>query len=344
VPHNAIEGLRQDVETTAFESENAVAENTVKTVETETTPGDVKLSYAFACLVPLVWGMSGVLVRWMHLGGHEQLIVFWRSCFAAAFYVVVIVAARRTADFKPRGQSPMLIASGLVTAGFAICVYKAYNLVSVGTATFLLYLSPVLVAVMAPLVLKEKLERSTLICLGVALAGTGMLSWGQSGTSGRSSGLGILYALASAVAWAVLMIIWKRLRETTSPLTIGIWTNVVVAAVSAGFAVPSTYLITTRAWIAIAIFGTVSFGVASLTYFYALKRVKVQDAAILSYVEPVSAMVLGFALLSEVPQWPEYLGAALIVVAGVLLLRLRAASRERKPVLAEVEAWEAPEL
>jgi drug/metabolite transporter (DMT)-like permease len=320
--------LRQDVETTAFESENAVAENTVKTVETETTPGDVKLSYAFACLVPLVWGMSGVLVRWMHLGGHEQLIVFWRSCFAAAFYVVVIVAARRTADFKPRGQSPMLIASGLVTAGFAICVYKAYNLV----------------AVMAPLVLKEKLERSTLICLGVALAGTGMLSWGQSGTSGRSSGLGILYALASAVAWAVLMIIWKRLRETTSPLTIGIWTNVVVAAVSAGFAVPSTYLITARAWIAIAIFGTVSFGVASLTYFYALKRVKVQDAAILSYVEPVSAMVLGFALLSEVPQWPEYLGAALIVVAGVLLLRLRAASRERKPVLAEVEAWEAPEL
>jgi drug/metabolite transporter (DMT)-like permease len=316
---------------------------TTASPDVEAGKREVKLSYAFACLVPLVWGMSGVLVRWMHLAGHEQVIMFYRSCFAAGFYVVCIVAARRFADFKPGGQAPLLVVSGLVTAGFAICVYKAYNLVSVGTATFLLYLSPVFVALMAPLVLKEKLERSTVICLGIALAGTGMLAWGQSAGTTRSSGMGIVYAVISAVAWAVLMIVWKRLRETTSPLTIGIWTNVVVAGVSAGFAIPQTHLITPSAWGAIAIFGTVSFGVMSLTYFYALKRVKVQDAAILSYIEPVSAMVLGFALLSEAPHWQEYLGAVLIIAAGVLLLKLRAAGREEKPGLVEAEAWEAPE-
>ena len=276
----------------------------------------------------------------MHLAGHEQLIVFYRSCFAIAFYLIVIVAARRTKDLKPGGQSVMLIASGLVTAAFAICVYKAYNLVSVGTATFLLYLSPVLVALMAPLILKEKLERSTLLCLGIALAGTGLLSWGQSGDSGRLSALGIVYALGSALAWAVLMIIWKKLRETTSPFTIGIWTNAVCAAAAAAFAIPSTHLVTPKAWIALVVFGTVSFGAASLTYFYALKRVKVQDAAILSYIEPVSAMVLGFAFLGEAPRPQDYLGAALIVVAGVLLLKLRALKKEAG---AEIEFVEAPE-
>jgi len=308
--------------------------------ETTTNPTDARLSYAFACLVPLVWGMSGVLVRWMHLAGHEQVIVFYRSCFAVAFYLVVIVAARRTKDLKPGGQSVMLIASGLVTAAFAICVYKAYNLVSVGSATFLLYLSPLLVAVMAPLVLKEKLERSTLLCLGIALAGTGLLSWGQSGNSGGSSALGIVYALASALAWAVLMIIWKKLRETTSPFTIGIWTNAVCAAAAAAFAIPSTYLVTPKAWVALVVFGTVSFGAASLTYFYALKQVKVQDAAILSYIEPVSAMVLGFALLGEAPRPQDYLGAALIVVAGILLLKLRTSVGGPE---AEIEFGEAPE-
>jgi drug/metabolite transporter (DMT)-like permease len=308
--------------------------------EVTTKKGDARLSYAFACLVPLVWGMSGVLVRWMHLPGHEQLIVFYRSCFATAFYLVVIVAARRTKDLKPGGQSVMLVASGLVTATFAICVYKAYNLVSVGTATFLLYLSPVLVALMAPLILKEKLERSTLLCLGIALAGTGLLSWGQSGNSGRLSALGIVYALGSALAWAVLMIIWKKLRETTSPFTIGIWTNAVCAAAAAAFAIPSTHLVTPKAWIALVVFGTISFGAASLTYFYALKRVKVQDAAILSYIEPVSAMVLGFAFLGEAPRPQDYLGAALIVVAGVLLLKLRAMKKEAG---AEIEFGEAPE-
>jgi drug/metabolite transporter (DMT)-like permease len=276
----------------------------------------------------------------MHLAGHEQLIVFYRSCFAIAFYLVVIVAARRTKDLKPGGQSLMLIASGLVTAAFAICMYKAYNLVSVGTATFLLYLSPVLVAVMAPLILKEKLERSTLLCLGVALAGTGLLSWGQSGNSGRLSALGIVYALGSALAWAVLMIIWKKLRETTSPITIGIWTNAVCAAAAAAFAIPSTHLVTPKAWIVLVVFGTVSFGAASLTYFYALKRVKVQDAAVLSYIEPVSAMVLGFAFLGEAPRPLDYLGAALIVVAGILLLKLRAMKKEAG---AEIEFGEAPE-
>jgi len=284
--------------------------------------------------------MSGVLVRWMHLAGHEQLIVFYRSCFAIAFYLIVIVAARRTKDLKPGGQSVMLVASGLVTAAFAICVYKAYNLVPIGAATFLLYLSPVLVALMAPLILKEKLERSTLLCLGIALAGTGLLSWGQSGDSGRLSALGIVYALGSALAWAVLMIIWKKLRETTSPFTIGIWTNAVCAAAAAAFAIPSTHLVTPKAWIALVVFGTVSFGAASLTYFYALKRVKVQDAAILSYIEPVSAMVLGFAFLGEAPRPQDYLGAALIVVAGVLLLKLRALKKEAG---AEIEFGEAPE-
>jgi drug/metabolite transporter (DMT)-like permease len=276
----------------------------------------------------------------MHLAGHEQLIVFYRSCFAAAFYLVVVAAARRTKDLKPGGQSVMLIASGLVTAAFAICVYKAYNLVSVGTATFLLYLSPVLVAVMAPLILKEKLERSTLLCLGIALAGTGLLSWGQSVNSGRLSAMGIVYALGSAIAWAVLMIIWKKLRETTSPITIGIWTNAVCAAAAAAFAIPSTHLVTPKAWVALVVFGTVSFGAASLTYFYALKRVKVQDAAILSYIEPVSAMVLGFALLGEAPRPLDYLGAALIVAAGLLLLKLRAVKEETG---AEIEFGEAPE-
>jgi len=284
--------------------------------------------------------MSGVLVRWMHLAGHEQVIVFYRSCFATAFYLIVIVAARRTKDLRPGGQSVMLVASGLVTAAFAICVYKAYNLVSVGTATFLLYLSPLLVAVMAPLILKEKLQRSTVLCLGIALAGTGLLSWGQTGNSGGGSALGIVYALASAVAWAVLMIIWKKLRETTSPFTIGIWTNAVCAAAAAAFAIPSTHLVTPKAWIALVVFGCVSFGAASLIYFYSLKRVKVQDAAILSYIEPVSAMVLGFALLGEAPRPQDYLGAALIVVAGLLLLKLRAS---KAAAGGEIEFGEAPE-
>ncbi|MBK5093628.1 MAG: EamA family transporter, partial [Actinobacteria bacterium] len=76
-------------------------------------------------------------------------------------------------------------------------------------------------------------------------------------------------------------------------------------------------------WAAIAVFGIVVIGAAGLVYIYAIKRVKAQDAALLSYIEPVSAMLLGLALLGEVPHWQDFVGAALIIAAGVLLLQFR---------------------
>lgn len=292
---------------------------------TEKKQDNMALQYALICLAPAVWGASGVFVRWTHLAGHEQVLVFWRSCFAVAFYSLVILAMRRTRDFKPGGQAPLLIASGLMTAAFAMCVFKAYDLLPIGVATFILYLFPVLIAVLAPYLLKEKTERSTWLCLAIALGGTAIMSWGQVGGAAHASARGLAFAFGSAVLWALLMIAWKKLRETMSPLTIGVWTNGVAAVAVAAFAIPSTALVTPKAWAAIVVFGTVSFGGASLAYIYALKRVKAQDAALLSYIEPVSALVLGFAVLGETPNWQDLVGAVLIIAAGILLLRLRTA-------------------
>jgi drug/metabolite transporter (DMT)-like permease len=297
------------------------------------------LQYALICLVPIMWGASGVIVRWSHLAGHEQVLIFWRACFAFAFYSLVTLALRRTGDFKPSGQAPLLVASGLLTFGFGLCVFKAYNLLPIGVATFILYLFPVFVALLAPWLLKEKLQRSTIFCLAIALAGTGILSWGQLSQAGSSSAKGIALALGAALFWALMMITWKRLRETVSPLTVGLWTNGVAALASAAFGIPSTALVTAQGWAAIAFFGVVSFGVVSLAYFYALKGVKAQDAALLSYIEPVSAMLFGFALLGETPHWQDIAGAVLIIAAGALLLRLRTSGEGEDPqVLQELDA------
>ena len=294
----------------------------------EPRQGSTALDYALVCVAPIIWGASGVFVRWTHLAGHEQVLIFYRSLFAVAFYSIVMLATRRRIEFKPKGQAPLLITSGLLAAAFAFCVFKAYNLLPIGVATFILYLFPVLVAVMAPLLLKEKTERGTFLCLAIALAGTAVLSWGQVGGGGSSSAKGLALAFSSAVFWGLLMLIWKKLRETLSSLTIGFWTNTVAAVVTAGFAIPLTWIVTPKGWAAIGVFGTVSFGVAGLIYFYALKRVKAQDAALLSYIEPVSAMIFGFALLSESPNWQDLVGAVLILAAGALLLRMRTSGKE----------------
>lgn len=293
--------------------------------------------YLLICAAPVVWGWSGVLVRWAGLPGKEYILIFWRSSFALAFYAVAILIARDARLFRPGSRQVLLVASGLATAVYTICAFKAYNLVAIGPATFIIYLAPVFVAVLAPLVLKEKLEPSTILCLAVALAGTGLLSLGQTGGAGHSRLEGVLLALAGAVCWAILMLIWKKLRETHSPLTIGLWTNGVCAVAYAPFAIPRTGIITAKGWASIAVFGVVVIGAAGLIFMYAIKRVKAQDAALLSYIEPVSAMLLGLALLGEVPHWQDFMGAALIIAAGALLLRFRRGSPETAEVFDAAE-------
>lgn len=305
--------------------------------ETGSQPGGALLPYLLICVAPVVWGLSGVLVRWAALPGKEHIIIFWRSSFALAFFFAVILVARDVRLFRPGASPVLLVSSGLATAAYTICAFKAYNLIEIGPATFIIYLSPVFVALLAPLVLKEKLERSTILCLTIALAGTGLLSWGQTGGSGHSRLEGALLALAGALLWAILMIIWKKLRETHSPLTIGLWTNGVCAVVYAPFAIPQTALVTAKGWASIAVFGIVVIGAAGLIFMYAIKRVKAQDAGLLSYIEPVSAMLLGLALLGEVPHWQDFVGAALIIAAGVLLLRFRWGAAETAEVFDAAE-------
>ncbi len=251
------------------------------------------------------------------------MIVLWRSVFALAFYIVAILAVRGTRLLKPGGLWWLLLASGLVTAGYTICAFKAYNLLSIGTATFIIYIAPVLVAALAPLVLKEKLRGSTMLCLAIAMIGIVLFSLGRGDAAIQPSLKGVMLAVGGAAGWAVLMLIWKRLRESASPLTVGFWTNAVCAAVYVPFAVGDTRLLTPKGWASTAAFGVITIGAAGLIFLFAIKRVRAQDAALLSYIEPVSAMVLGFLVLSETPRWQDLAGAVLIIAAGALLLFFR---------------------
>ena len=72
--------------------------------------------YLLICVAPVVWGMSGVLVRWSGLPGKEYIIIFWRSAFALAFFALAILVMRDARLFRPGARPFLLAASGLVTA------------------------------------------------------------------------------------------------------------------------------------------------------------------------------------------------------------------------------------
>ncbi|MEW6554283.1 MAG: DMT family transporter [Actinomycetota bacterium] len=269
----------------------------------------------------VLWGTVGVFLRWVDLPGQEYFVVFMRAMISICFLTVVIYAGGKQDQLRPGKHPFLLFLSGAVLTFHWVMFMKALNNLSIGDAEFITYLAPVLVAILAPLVLKEKLEGITVIALLLALAGMYFISLtGQAGEGGLK-GAGLVYALTAAVTYAFLLIILKKLREDTPTLTVTFYQTAINAALLFPFCAFRYFPVSTQGWASLIILGTVHTAFAGLVYIYAVKKVKAQHVGIIAYLEPLSAVVFGAIFLGEHPGWQDLVGGILIIVAGALVLR-----------------------
>jgi RarD protein len=269
----------------------------------------------------VLWGTVGVFLRWVDLPGQEYFVVFMRAVISICFLTVVIYASKKQEQLRLGKHPFLLFLSGAILTFHWVMFMKALNNLSIGDAEFITYLAPVLVAILAPLVLKEKLEGTTVIALLLALAGMYFIALtGQSGEGGIR-GVGIIYALIAAVSYAVLLIILKILREDTPTLTITFYRTAINAILLFPFCVFRYFPVSTRGWVSLIIMGTVHTALAGLVYIYAVKKVKAQHVGIIAYLEPLSAVIFGAIFLGEHPGWQDLVGGLLIIGAGAMVLR-----------------------
>lgn len=280
-----------------------------------------KLEYFLIAGAAVMWGTVGVFLRWVDLPGQEYFVVFMRATISLAFLSAVIVIGKRQSELRIGKHPVLLLASGVLLTFHWVVFLKALNNLSIGDAEFITYLAPVFVALLAPLLLKERLEGATIAALTLALGGMALISLtGQSGESGLNSA-GILYALTAAVTYAFLLILLKYLREDTPTLTITFYQTAVNAALLLPFCAFRSFPVSSRGWVSLIILGTVHTALAGLVYIYAVKKVKAQHVGIIAYLEPLSAMVFGLIFLGEHPGWQDLLGGLLIIIAGAVVLR-----------------------
>lgn len=280
-----------------------------------------KLEYLMIAGAAVLWGTVGVFLRWVDLPGQEYFVVFMRATISLCFLTLVIYAGGKREQLRLGKHPVLLLASGALLTFHWVMFLKALNNLSIGDAEFITYLAPVLVAVLAPFFLKERLERTTVMALLLALAGMYLISLtGQSEGTGLR-GVGILYAMTAAVTYAFLLLILKKLREDTPTLTITFYQTAVNAALLLPFCAFRYFPVSPRGWVSLVILGTVHTALAGLVYIYAVKKVKAQHVGIIAYLEPLSAVVFGLIFLGEQPGWQDLLGGLLIIVAGAMVLR-----------------------
>ena len=285
-------------------------------------PSHNALFYLCYILALLIFGTNGLLVANISLQASQ--IVLFRTLIGGILLTAIVILRGGFDRSAVREEAIPLLCGGAALGLNWIALFQAYQLLNVSLATLIYYVGPMLVLVLSPILFREKLNSTRIVAaLVVAL---GLICISGSITRSGMSVRGLAVAVVSALFYATLIVFNKRIIRTGGLQTAAIELDVAFAVVlvyvllTAGLPVPQKHEIPT-----LFILGAVNTGLAYLLYFSGLQKLPGQSVALLSYIDPVSALFFAAVFLQEAMSPVQILGAVLII-GGALLGEWRRSS------------------
>ena len=268
----------------------------------------------------VIFGTIGIFRRDIPLP--SSLVAMTRGLTGMLFLLLVMVLRKcgmnRTAVRRKLG---LLCLSGAAIGVNWILLFEAYNYTSVATATLCYYLAPMFVILASPLVVGERLTAKKMICVLAALLGMVFVSGVLESGGGSSDLKGVLLGLGAAVLYASVVLMNKQLGDVPAY-------DRTIVQLGSSAAVLLPYVLLTEDIGALTftpgtiglllVVGIVHTGIAYALYFGSLMQLKAQTAAILSYIDPVVAVLLSALVLREHMSLLSGLGAILVLGAAVV--------------------------
>ncbi len=213
---------------------------------------------------------------------------------------------------------------GILTIASTFLFFTALRRLPFAEALALSYLGPLLVAVLAALILKEKLRADVLGGVALGLVGVGVIAWGPLSETDGFSGdaVGIAAAVGSAFTYALNTVLLRRQAKRDSAGSIVLILHIVPALLALPFAVGGWQPPSVQLWgvfLLVAVLGV--SGHFLLTW--AFGRARAGMLAIVDYLALPYAAAVGFLFFGEVPAVAVWAGAGLIVVACLIVTRRR---------------------
>ena len=265
-----------------------------------------------------IFGTIGIFRRYLPLP--SGVIAFARGVIGTLFLLVLVAVMKKGISWAAiRNNLGKLLASGALIGLNWILLFEAYRYTSVATATLCYYMAPIFVIVASPLVLREHLTAKQGICVAVALLGMVAVSGVLEG--GRGDLRGILFGLGAALLYATVVVINKTIGEIEA------YDKTIVQLGAASVVIlPYILLVETVSWTAftplvclvLLVVGILHTGVAYALYFGSMGALKAQSVALLSYLDPIVAIVLSALVLGEWPGPLTWGGAVLVLGAAMV--------------------------
>ena len=264
----------------------------------------------------LIFSTIGIFVRYIPYP--SSFIAFTRGLIGFAVIVLTMLIRKQKSDKKAIKDNLLLL---VVSGGFIginwVALFESYRYTTVATATLCYYLAPMFVILASPLVFRERLTLKKIICLITALSGMALVSGVfESGGGGENQIKGIIFGITAAAFYASVMMMNKKMKDI--PATDKTYIQLICAAAVVGvyalFTVkPQELAFDTKSVLLLLFVGAFHTGFAYTLYFGSMKSLKAQSVAILSYIDPVFALILSAVILKEHMSIPGFIGAVMVL-------------------------------
>lgn len=261
-----------------------------------------------------IFGTLGLFVRNISVSSGE--LALYRAVLAALLLTGFFVLSKQHIPLsKVKKEIPLLLASGVAMGINWILLFQAYKYTTVSAATLSYYFAPVIVTVVCPFLFREKLTVKQIICFIMSTVGL-VLIIGIGDVHGDSNIIGILFGLGAAVFYATVILLNKFIKKVE-----GIhrtFLQFIAAIITLTPYVLCTSDITLGSlnnigWINLLIVGLVHTGITYCMYFSSLKELPGQKVAILSYIDPLVAVLISVTVLGETMTMSQVIGGMLIL-------------------------------
>lgn len=262
-----------------------------------------------------IFGTLGPFVRNISVTSGE--LALYRAILAAALIGAYLLLNKQRIPFADiKKELPLLLFSGVAMGFNWILLFQAYKYTTVSVATLSYYFAPVIVTAVCPILFKEKLTAKQILCFVMSTLGIVMITGLGDLQAGSSHLTGILFGLGAAVLYATVVLLNKFIQNVG-----GIHRTFLQFIAAIIVLIP--YVLTTSGitlsgmngigWVCLLIVGLFHTGMTYCMYFTALNDVPGQTAAILSYVDPLVAVVISVTILHEPMTLMQAAGGLLIL-------------------------------
>ena len=261
-----------------------------------------------------IFGTLGIFVRNIPVSSGE--LALYRAVLAVLLISVFLLITKQKIPFaNMKKELPLLLASGVAIGINWILLFEAYKYTTVSVATLSYYFAPVIVTLVCPILFKEKLTKKQFTCFFMSTVGLVLIT-GLGEIGGGKDFIGILFGLGAAAFYATVILLNKFIRNvegihrTLLQFIAAVVTLVPYVLLTGGVTLGG---LNGFGWANLLIVGLIHTGVTYCMYFSSLKELPGQKAAILSYIDPLVAVLISVTILGESMTLWQVIGGMLIL-------------------------------